>query len=136
MFEALNRNLLKSVMLADGVFSLAAGIALFLFAGPIGGLVGPHATPAVLTGLAAFFVLWGAFHLAVGRQDRPSPAAVRVAVTGDALWVLGSIAVLLLARGGLTLTGMGVTAVAAVAVADILLLKQIGLARQQRAAVA
>ncbi|WPE22103.1 hypothetical protein [Shinella zoogloeoides] len=136
MFAALNRNLLKSVMLADGVFSLAAGIALFLFVDPIGGLVGPHATPAVLTGLAAFFVLWGAFHLAVGRQDRPSPAAVRVAVTGDALWVIGSVAVLLLARGGLTLTGTGLVAVAAVAVADILLLKQIGLARQQRAAVA
>ena len=136
MFASLNRNLLKSVMLADGVFSLATAAALFALPGPISGLVGPHATPAVLTGFAAFFLLWGAFHLAAGRQERPSPAAVRFAIAGDALWVLGSIAVLLLARGGLTLTGMGLIAVAAVAVADILLLKQIGLARQQRAVIA
>lgn len=136
MLAALNRNLLKSVMLADGVFSLATGIVLFAFKGPIGGLVGSHATPAVLTGFAVFFALWGIFHLAVGRQEQPSPAAVRFAITGDALWVLGSIAVLLLARGGLTPAGMGLIAVAAVAVADILLLKQIGLARQRRAVIA
>ena len=136
MFAALNRNLLKSVMLADGVFSLVAGIALFTFAGPLSDLVGPHATPAILTGFAVFLLLWGVFHLAVGRQERPSQAAVRFAIAGDGLWVLGSVAVLLLARGGLTLAGMGLIALAAVAVADILLLKQIGLGRQQRAAIA
>ena len=136
MFATLNRNLLKSIMLADGVFSLVAAAGLFALSGPIGSLVGPLATPAVLNGFAAFFLVWGAFHLAVGRQERPSPAAVRVAIMGDALWVLGSIAVLLAARNGLTLTGIGLIALAAVAVADILLLKQIGLGRQQRAALA
>ena len=136
MFATLNRNLLKSVMLADGVFSLVTGLGLLVFAGPVGALVGPHATPAFVSGFAVFFLLWGAFHLAAGRQERPSPAAVRFVMTGDALWVLGSIAVLLFARDGLTLTGVGLVAVAAVAVADILLLKQIGLGRQQRAAFA
>ena len=136
MFASLNRNLLKTVMLADGVISLVTAFAFFTFSGPLSGLVGPVAAPAVFTGLAAFFVLWGVFHLAVGRQERPSPAAVRFAIAGDALWVLGSIAVLVAARDGLTLTGMGLVAVAAVAVADILLLKQIGLGRQQRAALA
>ncbi|MBN9053345.1 MAG: hypothetical protein BGO06_23565 [Shinella sp. 65-6] len=136
MFAALNRNLLKSVMLADGAFCLAAGLVLLAFSGPVGGLVGPLATPALVTGFAAFFLLWGVFHLAVGRQQRPSPAAVRLAAAGDALWVLGSIAVLLLARGGLTPAGIGIVAIAAVAVADVLLLKQIGLGRQQRAMVA
>lgn len=136
MFASLNRNLLKSIMLFDGVFSLTTAFGLFAFSGQIGTLVGPHATPAIVNGFAAFFVLWGAFHLAVGRQDRPSPAAVRVGIAGDALWIIGSIAVLLLARDGLTLTGIGLIAVAAVAVADILLLKQIGLGRQQRTALA
>ena len=136
MFATLNRNLLKSAMLADGVFSLVAAAGLFALSGPIGSLVGPLATPAVLNGFAAFFLVWGAFHLAVGRQARPSPAAVRVAIAGDALWVVGSIAVLLFARSGLTLTGIGLIAVVAVAVADILLVKQIGLGRQQRAALA
>lgn len=136
MFASLNRNLLKSIMLFDGVFSLVTAFGLFAFSGPIGTLVGPYATPAIVNGFAAFFVLWGAFHLAVGRQERPSPAAVRVGITGDALWIIGSIAVLLVARDGLTLTGIGLIAVAAVAVADILLLKQIGLGRQQRAALA
>ena len=136
MFASLNRNLLKTVMLADGVISLVTAVVFFTFAGPLSGLVGPIASPAVFTGLAAFFVLWGVFHLAVGRQERPSPAAVRVAIAGDALWILGSIAVLVLAHGGLTLTGMGLIALAAVMVGDILLLKQIGLGRQQRAALA
>lgn len=136
MFAILNRNLLKSVMLADGVFSLATAAGLFAFSGPVSMLVGTHATPAIVNGFAAFFLLWGAFHIAVGKQERPSPAAVRFAIIGDALWILGSIAVLLVARDGLTLTGIGLVAVAAVAVADILLLKQIGLGRQQRAAYA
>lgn len=132
MFAILNRNLLKSVMLADGVFSLAAAAGLFSFSGPVSMLVGAHATPAIVNGFAAFLLLWGAFHIAVGKQERPSPAAVRFAIIGDALWILGSIAVLLVARDGLTLTGIGLVAVAAVAVADILLLKQVGLGRQQR----
>lgn len=136
MFAALNRNLLKSVMLADGLFSLAVSAVLFVFSIPVGALIGPLASPAVVVGLAAFFAVWGAFHIAVGRQDRPSPAAVRLAVTGDALWVAGSIAILLFARSGLTLTGIALVAVAAVAVADILLLKQIGLGRHRRGALA
>lgn len=136
MFATLNRNLLKSIMLFDGVFSLATAAGLFAFSGTVSALVGPHATPAIVNGFAAFFVAWGIFHLAVGRQERPTAAAVRLAILGDALWVLGSIAILLLARDGLTLTGMGLIAVAAVAVGDILLLKQIGLGRQQRTAIA
>lgn len=136
MFTALNRNLLKSVMLADGVFSLVAGAFLIVFSGWVGVVVGPLATPAVVAGFGAFFLLWGAFHLAVGRQGRPSPSAVRLAIAGDALWVLGSVVVLLLGRSGLTSAGMGLIALAAVAVADILFLKQIGLGRQQKAVLA
>ena len=93
MFATLNRNLLKSIMLFDGVFSLATAGLLLAFSGPIGGLVGPLATPVVLTAFAVFFLAWGGFHLTVGRQERPSPAAVRFAIMGDALWVLGSVAV-------------------------------------------
>ncbi|WP_432346360.1 hypothetical protein WMC41_21800 [Shinella yambaruensis] len=136
MFATLNRNLLKSVMLFDGAFSLAVAAGLFAFSGPVGTLVGPHATPAVLHGFAAFFVVWGVFHVAVGRQARPSPAAIRVAIAGDTAWLIGSLAVLVFASGGLTFAGMGLIALAAVAVADIMLLKQIGLGRQQRAALA
>ncbi len=136
MFAALNRNLLKSVMIADGIFSLAAGVLLIALSGWIGAVVGPLATPAVVAGFGVFFLFWGAFHLAVGRQERPSPAAVRSAIAGDALWVLGSVAVLLIGQDDLTAAGIGLIAVAAVAVADILLLKQIGLGRQQKAALA
>jgi hypothetical protein len=136
MFAALNRNLLQSVLFADGVFSLAVAALFFAIPGPIGALVGPFATPALINGLAAFFLLWGAFHLALARQAQPSAAAVRLAIAGDGLWVIASIAVLIAGRDGLTLTGNILIAVAAVAVADILLLKQIGLARRQRAAMA
>ncbi|WP_421579264.1 hypothetical protein [Shinella sp. M31] len=136
MFATPNRNLLKSIMLFDGVFSLATAGLLFAFSGPISGLVGPLATPGILLAFAVFFLFWGGFHLAVGRQEQPSPSAVRFAITGDALWVLGSLAVLVLGHGSLTAVGMGLIAVAAVAVADILLIKQIGLGRQRKALLA
>ncbi|UNK38009.1 hypothetical protein MNR02_16410 [Shinella sp. H4-D48] len=136
MFAALNRNLLQSVLFADGVFSLAVAALFFAVPGPIGSLVGPFATPMLINGLAAFFLLWGAFHLALARQAQPSAAAVRLAIAGDGLWVITSVAVLIAGRDGLTLTGIILIAVAAVAVADILLLKQIGLARQQCTAMA
>ena len=136
MFAALNRNLLKSIMLADGVFSLAAAALLLALSGPVSAILGPLVAPATVTAFGIFFLAWGAFHLAVGRQERPSPAAVRFVMAGDALWIAGSLAVLLLSREGLTLTGMGLIAVAAVVVADVLLLKQIGLGRQQKAVLA
>ncbi|WP_421592132.1 hypothetical protein [Shinella sp. M27] len=136
MFATLNRNLLKSIMLFDGVFSLATASLLFAFSGPLSGLVGPLVTPGILLAFAVFFVFWGGFHLAVGRQEQPSPAAVRFAIIGDALWVLGSVAVLVLGHGSLTAVGMGLIAVAAVAVADIMLIKQIGLGRQRKALLA
>ena len=136
MFATLNRNLLKSIMLADGVFSLAAGALLLAVPGPVSVILGPLVAPATVTAFGAFFVAWGAFHLAVGRQERPSPAAVRFVIAGDALWIAGSLAVLVLGRDGLTLAGLGLIAVAAVVVADVLLLKQIGLGRQQKAILA
>lgn len=136
MFATLNRNLLKSIMLFDGVFSLATAGLLLAFSGPVSGLLGPLAAPAILLAFGVFFVFWGAFHLVAGRAERPSPAAVRFTIMGDALWILGSIAVLVLGREGLTTVGMGLIAVAAVAVADILLIKQIGLGRQQKALMA
>ncbi len=136
MFAALNRNLMKSIMLADGVFSLAAAALLLAAPGPVSAILGPLVAPATVIAFGVFFVAWGAFHLAVGRQERPSPAAVRFVMAGDALWIAGSLAVLVLGREGLTLTGMGLIAVAAVVVADVLLLKQIGLGRQEKAILA
>ena len=134
MFAMLNRNLLKSVMLADGVFSLAAAFGLFALATPLGDLAGPAATPGVFHSLSAFFLLWGLFHLAVGRSDNPSPAAVRLAIAGDALWIIGSLVVVVLAGDGLTFAGKVAVVVVAVAVADIMLLKVVGLGRRQRVA--
>lgn len=134
MFAMLNRNLLKSVMLADGVFSLVAAVGLFAFTAPLGALAGPAATPGVFQALSAFFLLWGLFHLAVGRSDNPSPAAVRFAIAGDALWIIGSLVLVALAGDGLTFVGKVAVVVVAVAVADILLLKVVGLGRRQRVA--
>ena len=134
MFAMLNRNLLKSVMLADGVVSLAAALGLFALAAPLGALFGPAATPGVFHALSAFFLLWGLLHLAVGRSDTPSPAAVRFAIAGDALWIIGSLVLVALAGDGLTFAGKVAVVVVAVAVADIMLLKVVGLGRRQRVA--
>ncbi|MDX3928215.1 MAG: hypothetical protein QHC90_20720 [Shinella sp.] len=129
MFDLINRNLLKSVMLFDGAFSLVAAAGLLTLSGPISILLGPAATPGIVATFGLFFVVWGIFHLAVGRQDNPAPGAVRLAIAGDAIWLFGSVAVLLAVRDGLTATGIVLIAIAAIAVADIMFLKMKGLGR-------
>ena len=134
MFAMLNRNLLKSVMLADGVFSLAAALGLFAFAAPLSTLAGPAATPGVFQALSAFFLLWGLFHLAVGRSDTPSPAAVRFAIAGQRHHDEAADDPQRVAGDGLTFAGKVAVVAVAVAVADLLLVKVVGLGRRQRLA--
>jgi hypothetical protein len=136
MFDLIKRNLLKSVMLADGGFSLVAGIVLATFSAPLAVLMGPAFASDAVLGIGVFLLGWGLFHLAAGSAAQISPKAVWFAVIGDGLWIAASAALLIADWQGLTAIGAAAIAVIAVAVADIMLLKLIGLGRSQKQALA
>jgi hypothetical protein len=135
MFDLIKRNLLKYTLLVDGIVSVAAGTAFLGFSGLVAELIGPAFTGGVVMGLGAFLFVWGLFHLALSGQATASTAGVRVAITGDALWVLGSVAVLVVDWNGLTPVGAAFIAVLTVAVTDIMLLKMKGLSDRRRLAL-
>lgn len=136
MLERIKCNLLKYTLLVDGIVSIVAGVACLAFSGIVAELVGPAFTGPIVMSLGAVLFAWGAFHLALSSQDSPWVAGVRIAIAGDALWVLGSIAVLVIDWNGLTTTGTVFIGVLAIAVADIMLLKIKGLGDDRRAALA
>jgi hypothetical protein len=136
MFDLIKRNLLKYTLLVDGIVSVAAGTAFLAFSGLVAELIGPAFTGGVIQCLGAFLFVWGLFHLALSSQATASAGGVRVAIAGDALWILGSIAVLVVDWSGLTAVGAAFIAVMTVAVADIMLLKMKGMGDQRRTATA
>lgn len=136
MFDLIKRNLLKYTLLVDGIVSVVAGAALLGFSGLVAELIGPAFTGEIIMGLGAFLFVWGLFHLALSSQVSASAGGVRIAIIGDALWVLGSIAVLAAGWNSLTAIGAAFIAVMTVAVADIMLLKMKGWSDQRRMAVA
>ena len=135
MFDLIKRNLLKYTLLVDGIVSVVAGAAFLAFSGLVAELIGPAFTGSVILFLGAFLFLWGLFHLALSSRDVAPVGGVRVAIIGDALWVLGSFAVLVVDWNGLTTVGAAFIAVLAAAVVDIMLLKMKGLSDQRRIAV-
>ena len=136
MFDLIKRNLLKYTLLVDGIVSVIAGAAFLGFSSLIAELIGPAFTGSVIMGLGAFLFLWGLFHLAMSSRSEAPVGGVRVAISGDALWILGCIAVLVIDWNGLTAVGAAFITVMTVAVVDIMLLKMKGFADQQRAVAA
>jgi len=134
MLDLIKRNLLKYTLLVDGVVCVAAGTAFLTFSAAVAELIGPAFTVEVVIGLGAFLLLWGLFHLGMGSRAEAPATGVKVAIACDAIWVAGSMAVLFVDWQGLTVLGAAFIAVMAVAVADIMLLKAIGLGRRSRLA--
>jgi hypothetical protein len=130
MLDLIKRNLLKYTLVVDGVVCVAAGTAFLTFSALVAELIGPAFTAEIVIGLGAFLLLWGLFHLSLGGRAEAPATGVKVAIIGDAIWVAGSAAILFIVWQGLTAIGAAFIAVMAVAVADIMLLKVIGLARR------
>ena len=136
MLDRIKHNLLKYTLFADGIISVTAGVAFLGLSGLIAELIGPAFTESMIMALGAFLFLWGLFHFALSRPSQAPTSGVRIAIAGDALWVLGSMAVLVLGWNSLTALGAAFIAVMSVAVVDIMLLKMKGLGDQRRVAVA
>jgi hypothetical protein len=128
--QTMNATFLKRSLQLDGVASGATGLLLLAAAGPFAALAGlpgpgiPRAVGGVLVMYAAA-LLWNAGRATVSRGQAVA------AVVLNALWVLGSV--VLIVDGPLTLIGN--LAVAAVALAVLLFgtLEAVGLRRLQQA---
>ena len=135
MLDLIKRNLLKYTLLVDGIVSVIAGAVFLGFSALVADLIGPAFTGGIILSLGAFLFVWGLFHLAMSSQATAPAGGVRFAIAGDALWVLGSIAVLVVDWDGLTAVGAAFVLVLTVAVMDIMLLKIKGLGDLARTAM-
>ncbi|WP_429810802.1 hypothetical protein [Ensifer sp. B1-9] len=130
-----NRSLLNKTFLADGAFSLVAGAILILDAAPLAALISPAAIPAMMKALGIGLLVWGIFHLSAARNGGPVTAAARISIAGDVLWQVASLALLCTAYADLSAAGIALVVIGMIGVADFMLFKRRGLARE-RAAIA
>ncbi len=135
MLNTIKSNL-KFVMLADGGISLFAGATLAGFSSFVAGLLGPAFSANAVFSIVVFLLFWGIFHIVAGRTSPVPSGAVKIAILGDALWVTASIGLLVADWNALTPLGIAVIAVLTLAVADIGVLKLIGLNAGHRPALA
>jgi hypothetical protein len=120
------RKLLDRAVRLDALVSGAAGVVLAAGAPVLDGTLG--APVSVLVPLGLFLVAYAAFLVVVARAGSP-PAAVKLVIAGNAVWVVASLVTV--AADWLTLTTAGnVLALAqAAAVALIAELQVLGLRR-------
>jgi hypothetical protein len=119
--------LLRLVLRADAAASGALGLAGLAAAPLLSGLLGPPAP--VLVGTGAFLVVFaGGLLVLASRPEIPRPAALTV-VVGNAAWVLGSVAAVVLGWEALTGLGVAVVLAQAAAVAVFADLQWLGLRR-------
>jgi hypothetical protein len=119
--------LLRRSLLLDGAISGATALLLFLGSGGLGALLGIPPDVMRYAGLALLPFAAAVLYLAM-REDVPRPAVVAVIVL-NALWVAGSV--LLVVGGWLALTtaGIGFVLFQAAVVAGFVELQYVGLRR-------
>lgn len=110
----------RHAVLADGVISGAMGALLIVAAGPLSDLLGISAPFLFWVGVA--LMPWMVTLLLIGRKEQPSRGAVETVIALNALWVLASIALILV--GPFEMTGLGIAfvvmqALAVTAFADL-----------------
>lgn len=85
--------LLRLALRLDGAVSGLAGIACLLLAGWLAGVLG--APDAAVLAVGAFLMIYGASLLVLASLDAPPRLLLWGIVGGNALWVLGSVALAL-----------------------------------------
>jgi hypothetical protein len=124
----------RGIYLIDALGSFALGAGIVAFAGPLAEAGGTVLSAGILTGIGVFLIAWAGFNLWIGtRRELPPPAAT-LNVLGDALWVVASATLLVVAAAGFTQPAAIVVAVLAAGVGGIGLVKFAGLRRAARTA--
>ena len=84
---------LRRVLLADGAISGVAGLVMFAGAGALEGLLGVPSALLLYAGLSLF--PWVAYVIFVATRDQLSRASVWSVIALNAVWVIGSVLLLI-----------------------------------------
>jgi hypothetical protein len=95
---------LKNVLLINGVSSGITGLLLVAFGSTAAGLFGV-AQPQAFWGVGIFLMAFAALVVAEGRQTHPREKQVRFIIVLDTLWVVMSLAIVVLQLFNLSVLG-------------------------------
>jgi hypothetical protein len=128
-----NDRLLRTALRGNGVFSIISGAAFILLAQGIAEFLGVSPDAFILIALVGLGLLGYAAALLwyTGRADIP-PSFAMGAVIADALWVIGSIALLIFDPFNFSTAGRWAVLIIADAVGVFAILQYVGLRRSQR----
>src|SRR5262245_17436264 len=124
-------SLLRNTLRADAVVCVIAGIDLFAFSGLAAELLGVHAS-ALLPVLGGGLLAYAAYLVVASRREPLSLSEAWTFAMGDLVWVAGSAA--LIAFGPLSADGNWIVGAVAVVVLAFAELKMLGIRRIRRAA--
>ena len=131
------KDLLRKALLADAAFSGLCGLVLIFASAPLAGLLGPGAPASWPTAVGVASLGFAVALLAIAWQREPAPFPAAVVIGANALWVLGSLAVLAAFSDQLSTAGFWLIAAQAAIVAELALIQGLGLRRRlQNGAVA
>lgn len=110
----------------DAVLLAVTGPVLLAFAGPLTQLVGWPMPVGFLQAVGLLVLPWAVLNGWIARTSRPSRALTIGVITGDTMWVVGSVALLLLHAGSLTTMGLALLAGQGMLVASVVAFKLAG----------
>jgi hypothetical protein len=123
--------LLRRTLFGNVAFSLASGVAVLLFSGPIAEFMG-IAAPALLLVIGGGLLAFALMVFQTARQVPLNRARATLILIADVLWVVGTAVILVTDLFALTDGGKVVSLVVALIVADFAVFEWIGLRRGQR----
>jgi hypothetical protein len=110
----------------DAAVSATMGVALLALAEPLTQLAGWSLPAGFLWTIGLLLLPWAAFNAWIARTRHPAQGVVRGNIAGDAAWIVGSIALILLHAPSLSPLGLMLLAGQGIAVAGVLALKLAG----------
>ena len=117
--------LLRNALRANGVFSGLSGLMLTFGAQPIAAFLG-LSEPVILIVIGLGLLLYAAMLFRAASDDAQLPRVGLMAIIGDALWVLGSVILLLTGWPPFTVAGAWAVGIVAAIVADFAIVQFIG----------
>ena len=124
MKDIRSSSLLRYTLMANAIFSALSGVVLALGGSRVAALLGLHPLGSLWpVGLA--LMLFAAYVVLVARKTEPDVGGARAIVISDALWVFGSMALILF--GPLSAVGNAVVAVVALMVLSFAVLQSVGI---------
>jgi len=120
----------RNVLKANAVFSSLSGIAFLVAAKPIAAFLG-LSMPAILTITGIILLIFAADVFYLATRKTVNPKGVVAVIAADALWVIGSVILLLTNLVPLTTEGKWAVALVAIAVATFADLQYYGLRKMK-----